>query len=138
PGTWVESCRYFKLPVIVVVQFLVGINLLVEDPVYGECHAGTLAICHTVKMDGPLFTAHPTSCHQVGSERHEPAIGVVVCRTGFTTHLSLQVIDPAQPATGSAVNYTLQHVEHLVGGGLAEDLLHAGDEGGYLVAVGVL
>ena len=79
----IKSGRDIEDAVIGVIQFLIGIDLLIENAVNGECHTGSLTITHLVEMDRGFFTTHPTTGYQVGRKRHEPTVGVVIGSAGL-------------------------------------------------------
>ena len=75
-------------------------------------------------MDVPVLTAYPAAADEVGRDAHEPAIGIVVGRTGLAPDVRSEMISVAQPAARTALNDGTQHVNHLIGADFRDDLGH--------------
>lgn len=66
------------LSVALSEKFRVGINLLEEESGNRQSHTCALSVGHAVEVNRAVFASYPCTYDEVGRERHEPAVGVVV------------------------------------------------------------
>ena len=81
-------------------------------------------------MDTAVLTTDPYATDERRGEADEPTVGVVLRRTRLATHRRLESVAESCTHTRTVVHDILQHVDHLVGCGLADDLVGLRCEGG--------
>ena len=89
-------------------------------------------------MYATIFATDPRAADERRREAHEPSVGVIVRRTRLTAHRYRQTVSVAHPDTRSVIDYRAQHINHLIGGRFADDLMCPRGERTDDIAVAVL
>ena len=88
-------------------------------------------------MYATIFSADPSTADERRREAHEPSIRVVVGRTGLACHRCCDTIFETHAYARSVIQHLTQHVDHLIGGCLTDDLMGLGTESADDVSVSV-
>ena len=65
-------------------------------------------------MDRTIFTTDPDTGYQARRKAHKPTVGVILRRTGLSSHRRFDAITGTNTTTCTTVYHIFQHVEHLI------------------------
>ena len=68
----IEILREFKLGILRIGEFLIGIHFLHVETIDGEGGTRTLAESHSVEVDVSLLATYPNTGDKIRGESHEP------------------------------------------------------------------
>ena len=123
----------------VEAQFGVVVDLLHKE---GEDRHGstcTLSSFHGIEVYGAVLASHPATGNQFGCETDEPTVGVILGSTGLAAHRHSEgILTAAQTHTGTFGDHFFEHINHLVGCQLADDLVRLRRKGCEYVAIIIL
>ena len=89
-------------------------------------------------MNRAFLPSYPHTGGQRRGKTHEPAIGVVVGRTGFPSHLRFDPIPITQPYASTVIDDIAHHRQHFEIGRLAENFGHLRGKIGYHISEVIL